>query len=213
MGVRRQIETTVRNNWLIKREDHLVKEMKKSSQLVELKGYSSRFGIGHRIGRAFWGFVWLVLFCPSPILFHAWRRVLLRLFGAKIGPAVHVYPSVRVWAPWNLTMAEGSSLGPGVDCYCVAKIELGEWAVVSQRAFLCSATHDIRSSKFKLITSSISIGEKAWIAAEAFVGPGVSVGEGAVVGARACVIKHVKPWTIMVGNPAKPLGKRAINKK
>src|ERR1035438_9384275 len=175
---------------------HLKRTVKNSTNTVELRGYSSHFSLRLRFGRALWGLVWLMFFRPSPFPFHGWRRMLLLLFGAKIGPEVHVYPSVLVWAPWNLTMAEGSSLGPWVDCYCVDKIELGAWAVVSQRSFLCSATHDIRSPKFQLITAPIKIGEKAWVAAEAFVGPGVEVGEGAVVGARACVFKKVAPWTI-----------------
>jgi putative colanic acid biosynthesis acetyltransferase WcaF len=181
-----------------------------SSGTVELRGYSSHFGLGLRLGRALWGLAWLVLFRPSPFPFHGWRRTLLRLFGAKIGPGVHVYPSVLVWAPWNLTMAEGSSLGPWVDCYCVDKIELGAWAVVSQRSFLCAATHDIRSTRFQLITAPIVIGEKAWVAAEAFISPGIKVGEGGVVAARACVVKDVKPWTVVGGNPAKVIGHRRI---
>lgn len=155
----------------------------------------------------------VIFFRPSPFPFHNWRRILLRLFGAKIGPGVHVYPSVIIWAPWNLTMGEGSSLGPWVDCYCVDKIEIGPWAVISQRSFLCSATHDIRSPKFELKTAPISIGEKAWVAAEAFVGPGIIVGEGAIVGARSCVVKNVKPWTVVAGNPTKLIGRRNIKKQ
>lgn len=177
---------------------------------VELRGYSSHFSLSLRMGRALWGLVWMILFRPSPFPFHGWRRMLLRLFGAKIGPGVHVYPSVLVWAPWNLTMAEGSSLGPWVDCYCVDKIELGEWALVSQRVFLCSATHDISSPTFELKTAPIFIGKKAWVAAEAFVGPGTTVGEGAVVAARACVVKNVKSWSVVGGNPAKVIGVRRI---
>lgn len=189
-----------------------MERLKNSTSSVELKGYSSHFGLGLRIGRVLWGLVWLIFFRPSLFPCHAWRRMLLRLFGAKIGPGVHVYPSVHVWAPWNLIMAEGSSLGPWVDCYCVDKIELGPWAVVSQRTFLCSATHDIGSPQFELTTSPIKIAEKAWVAAEAFIGPGVSIGEGAVVGARACVVKNIKPWSVVAGNPAREITKRKIRK-
>jgi putative colanic acid biosynthesis acetyltransferase WcaF len=177
---------------------------------VEIRGYSSHFGLGLKLGRFLWNLVWIILFRPSPFLFYGWRRMLLRLFGAKIGPEVRVYPSAKVWAPWNLTMAEGSSLGPSVDCYCVDKIELGPWATVSQRSFLCTATHDIRSPKFRLKTAPIKIGEKAWVAAEAFVAPGVKVGEGGVVAARAVVIHDVPPWTVVAGNPARRVSKRII---
>src|SRR5580698_5062801 len=178
------------------------KQMKDKAPEVELRGYSSHFSLGLRVARVLWGLVWLFFFRPSPFPFHGWRRILLRLFGAQIGPNAHVYPSVRVWAPWNLTMAEGSSLGPWVDCYCVDKIELGEWASVSQRSFLCSASHDIRSPKFELITAPIRIGSRAWVAGEAFVGPGVTIGKGAVVAARAVAVKDVRPWAVVAGNPA-----------
>jgi putative colanic acid biosynthesis acetyltransferase WcaF len=192
-------------------EFDLKKQAKKKIENVELRGYSSHFGLGLRIGRVIWGLVWFFLFQPSPYPLHAWRRMLLRLFGADIASEVHVYPSVRVWAPWNLSMAEGSSLGPWVDCYCVDKIELGAWAVVSQRTYLCSATHDIRSPKFELKTAPIRIGPQAWVAAEAFVGPGVTIGEGAVVAARAVAVKSVAPWTVVAGTPAKEIAKRKIS--
>jgi putative colanic acid biosynthesis acetyltransferase WcaF len=189
----------------------LKKKARKKIETVELRGYSSHFPLGLRVGRVLWGLVWTLFFRPSPFPLHGWRRMLLRLFGAQLGPEVHVYPSVRVWAPWNLTMAEGSSLGPWVDCYCVDKIELGDWAVVSQRSYLCSATHDIRSPQFELKTAPIRIGARAWVAAEAFVGPGVTIGEGAVVAARAVAVKSVAPWSVVAGTPAKEIAKRKIS--
>ncbi len=177
---------------------------------LKLHAYSSHFDFGSRFIRILWGLIWMILFRPSPIPFHGWRRMLLQLFGAYIGPHVHIYPSVRIWAPWNLTMAEGSSLAPGVDCYCVDRITIGAWTTVSQRTFLCTATHDIRSSTFDLLTAPIFIGEKAWIAAEAYIGPGIKIGDGAVVAARAVVVHNVDPWTIAGGNPAQKIAKRII---
>jgi putative colanic acid biosynthesis acetyltransferase WcaF len=182
--------------------------MQRHLENLELRGYSSHFSIGHKITRGLWNLVWFLFFLPTPDFLHGWRNFLLKLFGARIGRHAHVYPSVRIWAPWNLTMGEGACLAVGVDCYCVDKIQLGDWAIVSQRAFLCTATHDIRSERFELVTKPIVIGEKAWIAAEAFVGPGVQVGEGAVVGARSAVFNHVDPWTVVRGNPAIQVGKR-----
>jgi putative colanic acid biosynthesis acetyltransferase WcaF len=99
-------------------------------------------------------------------------------------------------------------LGDGVDCYSVAAIQIGDHAVISQRAFLCTATHDYTDPKFPLVTAPITVGPGAWVAAEAFIGPGVNVGEGAVVGARAVAVKDVAPWTVVAGNPAKVLKKR-----
>src|SRR5687767_7572765 len=102
----------------------------------------SSFSLRHKVARCAWSAIWLVLYRPSPRVFHAWRRFLLRIFGSKIGRGAHPYPSARVWAPWNLEMGIDSALGDGVDCYCVGLIRIGKGAVVSQYAFLCSATHD-----------------------------------------------------------------------
>lgn len=167
-----------------------------------------QLSLANKLARALWQLVWLALYRPTPTFMHAWRRMLLRLFGARIGAGVHPYPSARVWAPWNLTMEPGSCLAPQVDCYCVAPVMIGQGAVVSQYSYLCTASHDHTHPAFPLIAAPISIGAKTWVAADAFIGPGVIVGAGAVVGARATVVKHVAPWTIVAGNPARVVGER-----
>jgi putative colanic acid biosynthesis acetyltransferase WcaF len=172
--------------------------------------YLDALPLSNRLARLAWNWVWLLLFRPTPSLLFGWRRFLLRLFGARIGKGVHVYPSVSVWAPWNLQMEDRSALGPGVNCYSVGPIFVGANATVSQNAHLCSAGHDIADIRFRLTIRPIRIGSNAWVAADAFVGPGVSIGEGAVVGARAAVFKEVKPWMVVGGNPAKVLKKREL---
>jgi putative colanic acid biosynthesis acetyltransferase WcaF len=177
-----------------------------------LISYADGLGTLQRGQRLAWLAVWQLLFRPSPARWHGWRRLLLRAFGADLAGDAHIYPSVRIWAPWNLSMAQGSCLGPSVECYCVDAVTLEVGAVVSQHAYLCTASHDISDPKFRLQTAPIRIGAYAWVAAGAFVGPGVAVGEGAVLGARACVFKSVKPWVVMGGNPAKAIGKRRLRK-
>ncbi len=108
-------------------------------------------------------------------------------------------------------MDDNAWIGPQVDCYNAALIKMEKNSTISQRAFICTASHNISSKKHELITSPIIIEQQAWIAAEAFIGPGVTIGEGAVVGARACVVKNVEPWTVVGGNPAKFIKKREIN--
>jgi putative colanic acid biosynthesis acetyltransferase WcaF len=157
---------------------------------------------GGKLARFAWRVVWALLFRPSPVPLHAWRRGLLRLFGAQVGKGAHPYPACRVWAPWNLRMAEHSCLANGVDCYSVAPVTLGAHATVSQHATLCTATHDYEDPGFALVARPIAIEPYAWVAAGAFVGPGVTVGRGAVAGARAVVFKNVEPWTVVAGNPA-----------
>jgi putative colanic acid biosynthesis acetyltransferase WcaF len=131
----------------------------------------------------------------------------LRLFGASIGKGAHPYPSARIWAPWNLTMMEGSCLGDHVDCYSVDQVTLEPYATVSQYSFLCTASHDYTNPAMPLVTAPIRIGQRAWVAADVFIGPGVTIGEGAVVGARASVFRNVDPRTVVGGNPARIIKK------
>ena len=161
-----------------------------------------------KLARALWQVVWLLLFRPSPVPLHAWRRFLLRLFGATIEARTTPYPSVRVWAPWNLTMRMHSCLGPYVDCYCVDKVELGRHVTVSQYSFLCTATHDFRKKGMPLITAPIVIQDHAWITADAFIGPGVTIGQGSVIGARSVVTRDTDPWTVVAGIPGRAIGPR-----
>jgi putative colanic acid biosynthesis acetyltransferase WcaF len=132
---------------------------------------------------------------------------LLRLFGAAIEQGAHPYPSARIWAPWNLTMKEGSCLADHVNCYAVDRVVLEPYATVSQYSFLCTASHDYSAPGRPVVTAPIRIGRRAWVAADVFVGPGVTIGEGAVVGARASVFRNVDPWTVVGGNPARIIKK------
>jgi putative colanic acid biosynthesis acetyltransferase WcaF len=159
--------------------------------------------IRNRLARCAWGLAYAFLFRPSPIAFHAWRRGILRLFGARVGRGVHVYPRCRIWAPWNLALGDSSCLANGVECYSVARVTLGAHATVSQRSHICTATHDYNHPDFPLVTRPVAIGPYAWVAAEAFIGPGVTIGENAVAGARAVVVKDVAPWAVVAGNPAR----------
>ena len=171
---------------------------------------SPRLSTGNKIARVLWQVIWLLLYRPTPRLFHLWRCMLLRLFGAQLGKAVHPYPSSRVWAPWNLEMGDHSCLSEQVDCYCVDKIRIGAHATVSQYSFLCTASHDYTDPAMSLITAPITIGERAWITADVFIAPGVNIGEGAVILARSSVFKDVEPWMVAAGNPAKVVKARVF---
>ena len=174
--------------------------------------HESRITLANKLARALWGGVWIALFRPSPVPLHAWRRFLLRCFGANIGKRALPYPSARIWAPWNLTMADDSCLSYQVDCYCVDKIYLGPRVTVSQYSFLCTATHEHTRQSMPLITAPIRIETDAWVTADVFIGPGVTVGEGTVVGARATVLRSTKPWIVVAGTPAREIGPRKMHK-
>jgi len=181
------------------------------NETVDLSNCPSPHSFRNRLLRVIWGWVWLLLYRPSPRPLHGWRRSLLRLFGARIGRSVHVYPSAKVWAPWNLEMEEHSCLADNVDCYCVAPIAIGAHATVSQYSYLCSASHDYTLPDLPLTSAPIVIGNGAWVAADVFVGPGVTIGEGAVVGARSSVFRNVEPWTVVAGNPARKIRDRILS--
>jgi len=165
--------------------------------------------LASKVYRVLWWMAWLSLYRPTPRFLHAWRALLLRTFGATVGRGVHVYPKARIWAPCNLRMGDRSCLADGVNCYSVAEITLGEDTTISQGAHLCSASHDYTDVTFPLVAAPIAIGRSAWVAADAFIGPGVEIGEGAVVGARAVIVRDVQPWTVVAGNPARVLKARA----
>lgn len=156
-----------------------------------------RLAPGHKAIRALWNLTWLLLYRPSPVILHGWRRSLLRLFGATVAPDAHPYPSARIWAPWNLSMSEESCLGPRSECYCVAPVRLGARATVSQGGYLCTASHDHTDPSMPLVVAPIRIGDDAWLTASVFVGPGVTIGTGAVVGAGAVVMHDVAAWTVV----------------
>lgn len=168
----------------------------------------SPHSLKNRIGRALWGVVWLLLFRPSPRFFMGWRRWLLRCFGAQLAAGAVIHPSVRVWAPWNLRMGRSATLSWDVDCYCVAPVTLEDYAIVSQYSYLCTASHDFNHPQRPVISAPITIGTRAWVCADVFVGPGVSIGEGTVVGARSSVFRNLPAWCVAAGSPAKAIRER-----
>ena len=161
------------------------------------------------VGRLLWSIV-SPLFRWSPRPLFGWRRFLLRLFGAQVGDQAHVYPSARVYLPWMLTLGEQASIGEWALIYNLGPVKIGDQATISHRAHLCAGTHDYRDPALPLLRLPIEIGARAWVCADAFVGPGRCVGEGAVVGAGAVVVSDVPDWTIVGGNPAQPIKKRDI---
>lgn len=167
------------------------------------------FSLRFRLERLAFAIVWRTLswILPPPVGW-GWRRMILRMFGAKIGDGAKIYPSVSIWLPRLLTMGNWSTLGPAAECYNMAMITIGEGTTVSQRAFLCAGDHDHHSADFQLQTSPLTLGPRCWIAAEAFVGPGVTIGEGAVLAARGVATKDIPEWTVWGGNPARQISVR-----
>lgn len=178
---------------------------------VDLSLYKNRLGFRNKLIRALWNITYILVFRPLGLsCFNSWRLFLLRLFGAKLHPKAHIYSSVKIWAPWNLEMDAYSCLAPYVDCYNTDLVRIGKNTIVSQKSYLCASSHDISDPCYSLITAPIVVEDQVWIAADSFIGMGVTIHQGAVVGARSCVFKDVTPWTVVGGNPAKEIKKRTL---
>ena len=182
-----------------------------SNELLIGKDYKNNLSSKNKLGRFVWNICYWILFRPFPTrIFSKWRCILLKTFGAKIGENSAVYSTAKIWAPWNLIIGNNSCISNGVNLYNPGKIIIGDDVTISEGVFICTPSHDISDKDFSLIISNIKIKDKAWVTAEAFIGPGVTIGEGAVVGARAAVFKDVEPWCVVGGNPAIFLKKRFI---
>ena len=161
------------------------------------------FSLRDRLKRALWNGCWLLLYRVSPRPLHSWRALLLRAFGAKLGPNCHFYSGSRIWAPRNLSCADQVTVADGAEIYNPAPIYFGSHAIVSQGAYICGATHDFDDPAFPLLAYSMQIGAYAWICARASVGPGVNVGEGAVLGLASVASRDLEPWGVYAGAPAR----------
>ncbi|MBB4070367.1 putative colanic acid biosynthesis acetyltransferase WcaF [Salinibacter ruber] len=162
------------------------------------------------IRRVLWG-VGAVLFRWTPRLLYGLRNALLRLFGAEVGRNVRIHPRATIYFPWNLSIGDWSSVGEDALIYNLGSIAIGEQVTISQRAHLCAGTHDATDPAMPLKKPPIAVGDQAWVCADAFVGPDVTVGEGAVVGARAVAVGDVDAWTIVGGNPARKIKRRTLD--
>ena len=171
----------------------------------KIQKYSSK----ENITRILWSIAY-PLFRYSPRPFFAWRRLLLRIFGARIGCKVNIYNSAVIYMPWNLEIGDWSSIGEYAFVYNLGKVVIGGHSTISHRTHLCAGTHDYVDPTMPLLKLPIIVGDQAWLCTDSFIGPGINIGEGAVVGARSVVVNDVLPWTIVAGNPAKLIKKRII---
>ncbi len=162
----------------------------------------------HYIRKFLWQIIYWTLFRFSHRLMYGWRNFLLRLMGAKVGKSVRIFPSVAITYPWNLEIGDNSIIAWEVRIYNLGKIFIGNKTIISQSAHICAGDHDYHSPKFTLLMPSITIGNEVWIAADAFIGPRVTVNHFSVVGARAVVVKDVPEGMVVGGNPAKVIKKR-----
>jgi putative colanic acid biosynthesis acetyltransferase WcaF len=160
--------------------------------------------------RAAWALCQRTVFRWSPRPWHGFRARLLRAFGADIpNPgSVVVFPTADIVFPGNLRLAPRAMVGPRVRLYNLAPIAVEYGANLSQDCHLCAGTHDYTRWSMPLVARPIAIGPNAWLGAEVFVGPGVSVGELCVVGARSVVVRDLPARQVCVGHPCRPIKPR-----
>ena len=182
--------------------------LKQSLDIASNRG-TRKYSRKETLFRIAWGII-LPIFRFSPRPLFGWRSFLLRLLGAKVGHDVHIYNSATIYMPWNLEIGAWSSIGEHAYIYNLGKITIGRKTTISHRAHLCAGTHDYENPSLPLLKPPIVVGDQAWICTDAFIGPGVTVGEGAIVAARAVAVANIEPWDIVAGNPAKLIKKRVM---
>lgn len=168
------------------------------------------FSLGNRLMRLAWGIVYSMLFRTSPRSFFRWRNFLLRCFGAKLHKKTKIYPTVRIWAPWNLHCDELAAVAEDVVLYNPKTLTIGSHAIVSQQAYVCGATHDYEDPAFPLISYPITLGAYSWVCARATVQPGVNLGEGAILALASVATHDLDPWTVYGGIPARRIKARVV---
>lgn len=163
-----------------------------------------------KVARVLWEITQATVFRGSPRNAYGFRAGLLRIFGAKLDNDVRIRGTVRIEIPWNLTIGEHTAIGDHAILYCLGPVKIGKYVTISQYAHLCAGTHDTGDREMRLLRPPIVLGDDVWVAADAFIGPGVTVGRGTVVGARASVFRDLPAWVVAVGNPAKPVKPRVL---
>jgi putative colanic acid biosynthesis acetyltransferase WcaF len=170
--------------------------------------YNAAFPPSTRIRQLVWSVVYYTLFLPSPRPFHGWRNFLLRLMGAKLGNPVFIYPTARIWGPWNLICEDGATIAEDVVIYNPLTFHMGSHSIVSQQGYICGATHDYEDPDFPLIAYPMKLGAYSWVCARATVQPGVQVGDGAVLALGSIATKDLEAWTVYGGVPARRIKTR-----
>ena len=160
--------------------------------------------------RSAWEWVQRLFIRSSPRRAHSWRRFWLRRFGASMTPTSGTKSTTHIKHPWLLTMGRHSMISDGATIYNLGPVTIGDHTVISQDVYVCAGTHDYTRSNLPLLRPPIAIGSGVWICAGAFIGPGVTISDNSIVGARAVVMKDVPPGVVVAGNPAKVVKARIM---
>jgi putative colanic acid biosynthesis acetyltransferase WcaF len=164
--------------------------------------------LADRARRLLWNVCCALFFRHSPRPFFAWRAMVLRLFGARLGPTCKFYPKARIWAPWNLICEDLVAVGDGAELYNPSPLYMGSHCIVSQGAYICGATHEYNSPEFRFVHFPMRLGAYSWICARATVSPGVNVGSGAILALASVATRDLEPFGVYAGVPARKVKER-----
>jgi putative colanic acid biosynthesis acetyltransferase WcaF len=157
-----------------------------------------------------WWLTQATLFRGSPQVLYRFRAWLLRCFGAQVGRNTIIRPTATITYPWKVTIGDFAWIGDHVTLYSLGTISIGDHAVISQHTYVCAGDHDPLRSDFPIRGPAVVIEDEAWVACGAFVGPGVTIGKGAVIGAYSAVFKNMPAGMVCVGNPCVPRKARTM---
>jgi len=157
-----------------------------------------------------WWLVQSTFFSLSPQVAYRFRASLLRAFGARVGKDTVIRPSVRITYPWKVTIGDNVWIGDDAILYSLGEIKIGNNAVVSQKSYLCAGDHDYQIESFPIRARPIEVQEGVWVASDVFIAPGVTIGKGAVIGARSSVFSDMPEGMVCVGSPCKPVKPRVM---
>jgi putative colanic acid biosynthesis acetyltransferase WcaF len=176
---------------------------------IDLQKSKSPFTLKVKLLRLIWNTCWfLVKHLPRPA--SKLRIYLLRAFGAKVGGNCLIEKGVKIWIPWNLEISDFVAIGRNVEIYNYGKVTIGSMTVISQYSYLCTGSHDYTHSHMPLIWEDINIGSECWIASGSWIIPGVSIGNGSIIGARSLVTKNMPAWMVCAGHPCVPIKERIV---
>lgn len=178
---------------------------------IDLRQSKTRWSRKILVARVVWSCFVKPVFLLLPRPFFRLRVALLRMMGARIGKDCHLEPGIRILMPWNLEFGDNVAVGREAEFLNFAVVRIDSMTVVSQHTYLCTGTHDYTHPHFPLRFAPIVIGPQCWVAARAFIGPGVTIGEGTVIGAAAVVTRDMPEWMVCAGNPCAPIKPRVVN--
>jgi putative colanic acid biosynthesis acetyltransferase WcaF len=163
-----------------------------------------------RIKQMIWYFINVVFFISPIIPSSSLKKMLLRLFGAKIGTGVIFKPGINIKYPWKLIIGDYSWIGEKVWIDNLATVEIGNNVCISQGAMLLTGNHNFSSTTFDLIIKKIILEDGVWIGAQSIVCPGIICGTHAILSVNSVATKNLEAYKIYQGNPAVFIKERII---